>query len=430
MKHTVEDFLDRHSLNAEMIDMDWLCSEFMKEMKAGLESSCSSLAMIPSFCSPEADPRPGESVIVIDAGGTNFRTCLVTFGKNLEPTISDFKKSSMPGVDREVGAKEFFSIIADETERLIDKSDRIGFCFSYAAEILPDNDGIPVFFSKEIKAPEVIGKHLGKELLAELGRRGHDVSKKKVLILNDTVATLLAALTKARRGYDGCIGFILGTGTNTAYIEKNDNILKLSPSARNGKSQIINVESGCLDLKLGDIDQAFLKSTKDPDKYAFEKMISGAYLGPLATMVIKQAVEEGLFSKTFAKRFSETNSLTTISMNAFLNESEDCVLSKCCEGNEEDYDTLMEIIGCFIARAAKLTAANLASAVLKTDFGKDEDHPVLINADGTTFHKTAMLKSCTIEYLDAYLAEKGRRAVVTQIDDSPVIGSAIGALTL
>ena len=147
-------------------------------------------------------------------------------------------------------------------------------------------------------------------------------------------------------------------------------------------------------------------------------------------MVIKQAVKEGLFSKTFEKRFSEANSLTTISMNAFLSESEDCVLSKCCEGNEEDYDTLMEIIGCFIARAAKLTAANLASAVLKTDFGKDEDYPVLINADGTTFHKTAMLKSCTIEYLDAYLAEKGRRAVVTQIDDSPVIGSAIGALTL
>ena len=62
--------------------------------------------------------------------------------------------------------------------------------------------------------------------------------------------------------------------------------------------------------------------------------------------------------------------------------------------------------------------------------GKDEDHPVLINADGTTFHKTVLLKPCTTEYLDAYLAEKGRRAVITQIDDSPVIGSAIGALTL
>jgi hexokinase len=90
----------------------------------------------------------------------------------------------------------------------------------------------------------------------------------------------------------------------------------------------------------------------------------------------------------------------------------------------------MEILGSFIARAAKLTAANLAAAVLITDFGKDEDHPVLINADGTTFHMTAYLKSYTTEYLDAFLSDKGRRAVITQIENSPVIGSAVGALTL
>ena len=107
-------------------------------------------------------------MIVIDAGGTNFRTCLVTFDHNLNPVISDFRKSRMPGIEREVSAKEFFSIIADETERLIDKSDRIGFCFSYAATILPDHDGIPECFSKEIKASEVLGKHLGKEILKDI----------------------------------------------------------------------------------------------------------------------------------------------------------------------------------------------------------------------------------------------------------------------
>ena len=116
-------------------------------------------------------------------------------------------------------------------------------------------------------------------------------------------------------------------------------------------------------------------------------------------------------------------------MNAFLHEEDGNVLAACAT-EDEDYDTLFEILGSFIARAAKLTAANLASAVLITDFGKDEDHPVLINADGTTFHKTAFLKSYTIEYLDAFLAEKGRRAVITQIENSPTIGSAIGALTL
>ena len=73
---------------------------------------------------------------------------------------------------------------------------------------------------------------------------------------------------------------------------------------------------------------------------------------------------------------------------------------------------------------------NLASAVLMTNFGKDPDHPVLINADGTTFYKTAYLRSFTQEYLDAFLAQKGRRAVFTRIEDSPIIGCAIGGLTL
>ena len=430
MKRQVEEFLNRHNLNADEISMDELCDLFLKEMKAGLAGKPSSLAMIPSFCSPDAVPKEGEQVIVIDAGGTNFRTCLVTFDHDLNPIISDFRKSRMPGIDREVSAKEFFSIIADETERLIDKSDRIGFCFSYAATILPDHDGIPECFSKEIKASEVLGKHLGKELFKELASRGHDVSNKKILILNDTVATLLAAQAKNTKGsYDGCIGFILGTGTNTAYIEKMENITKLDPSIPRVGSQIINIESGCLKLCLGDIDRRFLNTTKDPELYGFEKMISGVYLGPLAYLIISQAVEEGLFSDTFKEGFSKLKGLTTIEMNAFFHEEEGNVLSSVAT-DETDEDTLFEILGSFISRAAKLTAANLASAVLITDYGKDEDHPVLINADGSTFHLTALLKSYTTEYLDAFLAEKGRRAVITQIENSPTIGSAIGALTL
>ena len=430
MKRQVEEFLNRHNLNADEISMDALCDLFLNEMKAGLAGKPSSLAMIPSFCSPEAVPKEGEQVIVIDAGGTNFRTCLVTFDHNLNPVISDFKRCRMPGIEREVSAKEFFSIIADETERLIDRSDRIGFCFSYAATILPDHDGIPECFSKEIKASEVLGKHLGKELLKELASRGHDVSKKKVLILNDTVATLLAGQAKNARGsYDGCIGFILGTGTNTAYIEKVENISKLDPSIPRVGSQIINVESGCLNICLGDLDRRFLNTTKDPDLYGFEKMISGVYLGPLAYLVISQAVEEGLFSDSFKEKFAQLKGLNTIEMNDFFMEEGGDILGAVAS-DEEDNDTLSEILGSFIARAAKLTAANLASAVLITDFGKDEDHPVLINADGSTFHLTAFLKSYTTEYLDAFLAEKGRRAVITQIENSPTIGSAIGALTL
>lgn len=441
MRSDIEAFLDRHGLNPEKIDMDQLCSDFIEQMHRGLKGQDSILPMIPSFCSPYAYPKAGQSVIVIDAGGTNLRTCMVTFDDNLNPVISDFKKSRMPGFDREVSAAEFFSILADETQRLIDKSDRIGFCFSYAAQITSDHDGIPLMFSKEIKAPQVIGKRLGVELLSEFARRGVDVSSKKIIILNDTVTTLLAAQASNTQGhYESCIGFILGTGTNTAYVEKNSNITKLSQPESCG-AQIINVESGNFSICLGDLDKEFFDTTKEPENYRFEKSISGAYLGPLAYHVIKAACKEGLFSKEFCNNFAKLETLSTIEMSSYLEDvgiwqepttfdESQSVLGKCVNGNDDDDDTLGEILTSFIARAAKLTAVNLAAAVLVTDFGKDFDHPVLINADGTTFYKTSYLKAFTQEYLEAFLFEKGRKVEFTKIEDSPTIGSAIGALSL
>jgi hexokinase len=85
------------------------------------------------------------------------------------------------------------------------------------------------------------------------------------VLLNDTVATLLAgrAETSGRR-FDSYIGFILGTGTNTAYVEQNANIKKatdLDPD----KSQIVNVESGGFGkAPRGKVDPAFDAASVSP----------------------------------------------------------------------------------------------------------------------------------------------------------------------
>jgi hexokinase len=454
MQAKVLDFLNRHNLNPEEINMDKLCEYFIQEMNAGLQGAPSSLPMIPSFCSTEGKPRAGQKVAVIDAGGTNLRTCIVEFSHELKPVIKEFRKTHMPGVDKEVSAKEFVSVFADQIKHIIDQCDKVGFCFSYPAQILPDHDGIPMAMSKEIKAPEIVGIKLGERLFAELASRGHDVSSKKLLILNDTVATLLAAQSEnTDNKYDGCIGFILGTGTNTAYIEKSSRIKKLASGVARADAasvdagawavgglerQIINVESGSLKLSLGDIDEAFLASTQNPNSFNFEKMISGAYLGKLAWYIIKAAIEDGLLSSQFAQLFNNfaptNNAVSTLDLSTFLEYSDSVdILSSYMEDSSssgEDAFVLESILKAHIMRAAKLTAVNLASAVLITDFGKDKEHPVLINADGTTFYKTPYLRSSTIEYLQDYLAKKGRYVEFTQIEDSPIIGAAIGALAL
>ncbi|ADY13896.1 hexokinase family protein [Sphaerochaeta globosa] len=426
-------FLSRWGIDPASVDMKALLATFLSEMEKGLEAeSTSSLKMIPTYTEVVSTIAKGESVIVLDAGGTNFRTCLVTFDEQGNAHIEDFKKVSMPGVKEEVSAQKFFSTFADEVERLIDKSDKIGFCFSYAAAITADHDGIPLVFSKEIKAPEVIGKKVGASLLAELERRGYDVTNKKVAVLNDTVATLLAGQSAASDiPYSGYIGFILGTGTNTAYVERNSNIAKLG--LFDGKSQIINIESGNFDYCPSKLDREYFDSTKQPEQYHLEKMISGAYLGPLSTLVIQKAIADGILSATFAKRFAQLGTVNTTVMSNYLEMplNKEYALVACCEGNEDDAIALWMIIDAVIARAAKLTAANLAATVIKSGAGTDPRRPVCINADGTTFYKTEYLKKYTEYYLHTYLQLEYKRYYrFVRIDDSPTIGAAIAGLSL
>lgn len=425
-----EAFIEKHKLSAASLDENALLEFFISEMDEGLKSK-GKLPMLATYVNTDVEIKSGESVIVLDAGGTNFRTCLVSFDEERKPIISDFKKTRMPGIDREVSAAEFYSILADNVERLIDKSDKIGFCFSYPAEILSGHDGIALMFSKEIKAPEVIGTKIGEELLKELSRRGHDVSKKRVAIINDTVATLLAAKAQHPDNASSYIGFILGTGTNTAYIENNKNITKL-PGLKDG-AQIINVESGSVALKGGDLDEAFLLTTNEKDKYLLEKKISGAYLGPYSAFVIDRAIEEGVFSPVFKERYMNIERLNTTRMSNYLEmpHNREYDLVRCVEGNEEDATALYLIISAIIERAAKLTAINLTAAVLKSGAGKEPRYPVVINADGTTFYKTESLEFYSKMYLDLILKKGHKRYYeIINVDSSPTIGAAIAGLAL
>ena len=420
------EFLKRHGLRAEDVSSDKVLDFFSSEMKNGLEGKESSLAMIATYTEAGNDIPDGESVIVMDAGGTNFRTCLVTFNNGVAE-ISDFVKVGMPGAKKEVSSKEFFSILADNIERFMGKSKKIGFCFSYAAEITPDHDGIPLMFSKEIKAPEVIGKRLGKELLKELSSRGYDTEGMTVSIVNDTVATLLAAKAAYKGDASTYIGFILGTGTNTAYVERNSNIKKIDLAEG---SQIINVESGCLKLELSEIDEEFMKTTKDSTSYHLEKKISGAYLGPFALFVLKKAAEEGVFSTAAKEKLSEMTDLETKDVGGYLRETGDFSNPLSFFAlDKEDAKNAYIIMRSIVERSGKLTAINLTAAVLASGEGDDPRRPVVINADGTTFYKTCFLEDYVTQYLDEILWKKeGKVCQIVSIDNSPTIGAAIAGL--
>lgn len=417
-------FLEAHKMSADNLEMKELVDSFIKEMEDGLAGKESPLLMLPTYIKADGDVVANQPVVAIDAGGTNLRIATVYFNDNLELITENIQYDKMPAIEKELSKDEFFETMAGYMKDFKDVSDKIGFCFSYAAEILPNKDGILVEWSKEVKAPEVIGEVIGEQLLKAMG-----TPEKQVVLMNDTVSTLLAGkAATAGKSYDTYIGFILGTGTNAAYIEANKNITKTKELDLNG-SQIINIESGNYGgVASSDIDLAFDNSTKNPGRYSFEKMFAGGYFGGLCTTALKTAAGEGLFSNS--AKIEELSELTTEVVNKFvggidLNENK----LNAALATDEDKETAAGIINGIIERAAKLVAVNLAAVILKTGKAKTAEKPVLMTIEGTTFYKLHNFREMFEAYLQGFLSGENQRFYeIVEVENSSLIGAAIAAI--
>lgn len=432
---TAQEFMHSRSMTAGQVDMDQSVQTFLSEMERGLAGDNSSLPMIPTYLNSQGELPLNTPVIVLDAGGTNFRVAQVQFSSEGNALIEKFQKFPMPGSQGYIKRDDFFDTIVDYMQGVLDswRSDRplhIGFCFSYPTEITPDKDGKLLHFSKEINAHEVEGELIGAHLYRALSRRGYPAPAGMVL-LNDTVATLLAGKS-ASSGYpySAFIGFILGTGTNSAYLEQNRNIGKL-PLKQDSGTQIINMESGAFNkLAGGSIDENFDHTTKRPGFYRFEKMISGAYLGPLGSRVLEEALKAGLFTPNTAAEIKPILPLDTVLMDRFLHNpySKDNPLAMACS-HRNDRSICFYLLDTVIERAAKLAAVNLSATILKGEAGTDPAYPVAVCADGTTFFKTRDLMFRTRYYLKQYLENRyGRYTEILHHEDAPIIGAAVAAL--
>lgn len=429
MSSRINDFLKKNGLDVEGIDREALLTKFEEEMEAGLAGKPSSLMMIPSFVSIDKPVKTATPVVVLDAGGTNLRAAVVKINGAGEAKIGTFYKRLMPGTQGEISAEDFYDAFADFLMPIVGESESIGFCFSYPAEIMPDCDAKLLRWSKQIEVPSVVGSMIGSGLLKHLAQRGY---KRRVVILNDTVATLLAGKSVGvAHDYSAYVGFILGTGTNTAYVEQNARITKrtdLNPSG----SMAINVESGAFSgAKQSRFDQAMDAGTNDCGYYTFEKMISGAYLGRVGFAVLSQAAKEGLVSPSAA---AAVLSWTTVSNK----DLDDFCGAAPAEGNPfldavftaADREAVVALCTPVYERAAVLTAVNIASAIIKTGEGHDAARPVCVNVDGSTYHRTrtAQFRNRVQNELQQLLGPRGIAYELIRVDESPVIGAAVAGL--
>jgi hexokinase len=432
IKQNVTRFLRKYQMDHLDVDIDSNIGAFLKEMKKGLAGKKSSLDMIPTYIEIGAEVPTNKRVIAIDAGGTNFRVATVYFDDNKKAVIENPRLYKMPGVEREIGKDEFFKTMAGYLKDVAGAAQNIGFCFSYPTEMFPNKDGRVILLTKEVKAKQVQGQIVGENLLGAMTELGIE-SKKRVVILNDTVATLLAGKGVSDRKFSGYIGFILGTGTNCCYVEKNSNIKKtkdLDPS----KNQIINTESGGFQMpRRSKMDVAFEQSTLSPGLHTFEKMISGAYIGPLCLTVVKRAADGGLFTSAAAKNLNSLNQVDTKDINNFMYYPTEgnnplTVAMQTCDPN--DFSTAYFLVERIIRRAAKLTAINLSAMAIKSGIGSDPCRPICIVAEGTTFYQLKTLKSGVEYYLKSKLEDKyGIYTDIVSVENATLVGAAIAGLT-
>src|SRR5574344_1940421 len=428
MNTAVTAFLAKHNFENHT-DVNAMVESLLFDMDEGLAGRPAAEDMIRTYCLPPEETAAGKSVIVIDAGGTNFRSCLVSFDAQGKASIDFMEKTSMPGIERELNRKEFFAKFAENLEHLKDKSPYIGFCFSYPMTITDDGDGILLGFSKEIKAPEVAGCRVGKELVETLKAHGWK-NIRKVTMLNDTVAALLAGAACPDEGekYSSYIGFILGTGMNGAYIQP------AVPEYNKLVKQIIVCESGKFDkISSSEFDKAFDAKSAKPGSAKLEKQCSGAYLGPVSYELVTVAAKEGLFTKKFAESLLKIENLTLIEVDSFLHApfgtaSEIGKRAAEC-ATEEDYDRLYQMLDAVVERSARCASAILSACVIQSGEGRNASRPVCILCDGTTFFKTHKINERVVGYLDEVLIrQRGINYEIISRDNDITLGAASAGL--
>ncbi len=386
------EFLNKHHMSPELVDPIFYAKKMLEDMEAGLRGDKSFMPMIPTYIKAEGVIAKNRPVIVIDAGGTNFRCGIAEFtGEGC--ALTDVEKHRMPGIEKPATWEEFISFTADKIQRLADKTDLIAFCFSYNAEITPEIDGKVKRIDKEVIITDSAGKLVGKSLSDELERRG--VPGKRVFVLNDTVAALLGAsynLDKSK--YSGFIGQISGTGANTCCALPYGKIGKIGRN--DDVSILINLESGLYaGIEQGDFDRILDRNSNNPNEKIMEKMVSGAYLGELGRLCLLSATEEGYLSDGACNKIKQLDHVDTSILDAWACENK---LEMACD-TEEDKKFVVEMSIALFDRSARCMCSNLAGIMLLTNCGKDKNKPVCICAEGSLVDKSRYFRP----FLEAHL---------------------------
>jgi hexokinase len=162
-------------------------------------------------------------------------------------------------------------------------------------------------------------------------------------------------------------------------------------------------------------------------------MISGRYFGPLVTQTVLLACESGLFSPAAAPVIRGLGEIPTKDADNYTHNPSDPGNSLAAAvrkyGSSSDLTRLWLLIDGLLERAAKLTAANLAASVIKGKCAQGPLNPVCMSIDGTTYYRYYRFQHRVETWLRPYLTSRDLYYETVQVEDAPLIGAAVAALT-
>lgn len=424
-----EAYMRTIGLHPDCLDLEVEVPAFVEALRTGLRVQDQGLEMLPCFLRPVLDPeRSQELFLVMDAGGTHLRSALVSVGPQGERVL-EVHKQPLPGTQEPIQAETFFDALAQTLLPWLDRSRKLGLCFSFAVEILPDREGVVAHLSKELRVSGLVGQKLGENLRAALRRLG-DSGDLEVVVLNDTLAALLSVLPEVQaQGLEAPICMIQGTGFNLCYAEPRSWRAGVAP-------QLINTESGMHQTQVqGLADRLLDEQSQQPGAMRYEKMVSGAYLGKLGDLALRGAAGleaeihvEPLLSAALAGRLLERPCLTNQEISLFLADPSVGSLAELVE-TEEDRETMVELFQCLYARTAKALVLQIEGLLTHTDWGRERPAPLVV--EGTTFYRSTGLRTCFEEQCRALALRTGRKVQLVPVrEHSNLFGSALAWQTL
>ncbi|KJA23961.1 hypothetical protein HYPSUDRAFT_39485 [Hypholoma sublateritium FD-334 SS-4] len=426
--------------------MRMIVEAFKETLELGLEQSGQIVPMIPTFVFGWPTGQEKGDYLALDLGGTNLRVCLVTVQGDGKFEITQSKYRLTEDQKQDDGQK-LFDFCAECLQTFISTSMSpegssqlqdghkipLGFTFSYPCTQERIDHGILIRWTKGFGADNTEGHDVAAMFRKSLEK--YQLPVDLTALINDTTGTLIASHYVNPKTRVACI---FGTGCNAAYMEDVADIPKMKGLNIDPKAQMaINCEWGAFDsfehehLPRTKYDTIVDETSNKPGEQAFEKLISGRYLGEILRLVICELIDEGiLFLGQNTYKLESPYVFETAFLSLMESDPTDELLMiigifshffavETTLAERQFFRALAQLIG---RRAARLSACGIAAIVSKKGY---LDEGCSVGADGSLYNKYPGFAERIHEGLVDIFGERGRNIVTHHAEDGSGVGSAI-----